>query len=364
MSHSPEPPIATDRAPFKGRAALTNRDSRFSRTQREADLDAPAEDDGLPAPRTEVRIELVRTIVSTNRSPDLPFDRSINPYRGCEHGCIYCYARPTHAYLGLSPGLDFETKLTAKTNAAQALVRELSQPGYRPAFIALGANTDPYQPIERTFQVTRSVLQVLSECHHPVAITTKSAQVVRDIDLLASMARRNLVQVLVSIATLDGELARTLEPRANTPARRMEAIARLAGAGVPVGVLVAPVIPALTDESIEHVLEAAARAGACTAGYTMLRLPLEVRDLFVEWLRTHYPQRAERVMSLVRQMRDGRDNDPQFGSRMRGSGPYAELIAQRFKLARRRFGLDRPRAALDASQFRPPQSACAQMSLL
>jgi DNA repair photolyase len=306
----------------------------------------------------------VRSILSTNRSPDLPFDRSINPYRGCEHGCIYCYARPSHAYLGLSPGLDFETKLTAKTNAAQALVRELSQPGYRPAFIALGANTDPYQPIERNFQVTRSVLQVLSDCHHPVVVTTKSAQVVRDIDLLASMAARNLVQVLVSIATLDGELARVLEPRANAPGRRLDAVGRLARAGIPVGVLVAPIIPALTDESIERVLQSAAQAGACMAGYTMLRLPLEVRDLFVEWLHTHYPQRAERVMSLIRQMRDGRDNDPAFGSRMRGSGPYAELIAQRFKLARRRFGLDQPRPALDTSRFQPPQTDSAQISLL
>jgi DNA repair photolyase len=212
--------------------------------------------------------------------------------------------------------------------------------------------------------VTRSVLQVLSDCHHPVVVTTKSAQVVRDIDLLAPMARRNLVQVLVSIATLDGELARTLEPRANAPGRRLDAIARLASVGIPVGVLVAPVIPALTDHCIEQVLQSASEAGACTAGYTMLRLPLEVRDLFVEWLRVHYPQRADRVMSLVRQMRDGRDNDPAFGSRMRGSGPYAELIAQRFKLARRRYGLDRPRPALDTSQFQPPRSASAQMSLL
>jgi DNA repair photolyase len=366
MATSSEHPTPPDQIAHKGRAALSNRDSRFSQLHREADPDPTDEPQPQPgsAPRTQVRIEFVRSILSTNRSPDLPFDRSINPYRGCEHGCIYCYARPSHAYLGLSPGLDFETKLTAKTNAAQALIRELSQPGYRPAFIALGANTDPYQPIERNFQVTRSVLQVLSDCHHPVAVTTKSALVVRDIDLLASMAARNLVQVLVSIATLDGELARALEPRANAPGRRLDAVGRLARAGIPVGVLVAPIIPALTDESIERVLQAASEAGACTAGYTMLRLPLEVRDLFVEWLRTHYPQRADRVMSLVRQMRDGRDNDPAFGSRMRGSGPYAELISQRFKLARRRFGLDQPRPALDSSRFQPPQTASAQMSLL
>ncbi len=313
--------------------------------------------------RTVVTEQRARSIISRNDSPDIPFDRSLNPYAGCEHGCIYCYARPTHAWLGLSPGLDFETRIFAKTNAAELLRQELSRPGYTPALIALGANTDPYQPAERKFEISRALLQVLSEFNHPVGITTKSALVTRDIDILAPMAERNLVRVYVSIGTLDPELARIMDPRAPSPQRRMEAVRRLADAGIPTGVLHSPVIPAINDKDIEAVLAAAAEAGAESADYVMLRLPLEVRDLFVQWLEQHFPLRAAHVMSLVQQMRDGRDNDPNFGSRMRGLGPHAELVSQRFRLAARRFGLNAARIPLDASQFSVPAAAGDQLGL-
>jgi DNA repair photolyase len=353
-------------AVWKGRAAVSNRDSRFSGLQREADP-VPAEDEPASAPATEVRIEVARSIVSTNQSPDIPFDRSINPYRGCEHGCVYCYARPSHAYLGLSPGLDFETRIFAKTNAAELLRKELSRPGAVPSMIALGANTDPYQPVERRLRITRSVLEVLAEFGHPVSITTKSALVTRDIDLLAPMAARGLAKVLISVGTLDAQIARTMEPRANSPARRIQAIAQLSSAGVAAGIIVAPVVPALTDQDLERVLEAAAGAGATFASYVVLRLPMEVADLFNEWLQTHYPQRAQHVMSLVRQMRGGRDNDSTFGLRMRGTGALADLIRRRFDIACRRLGLNlervRQREEAPAAPAPAPAPVDPQMSL-
>ena len=352
--------------PIKGRGALSQPKVRFDAWSREADGDHRdyALENEAPAPfKTEIFEDPARSIISYNESPDIPFDRSINPFKGCEHGCIYCYARPTHAYLGLSPGLDFETKLFYKRDAAELLVKELSKPGYQPALISLGANTDPYQPIEKKLGVTRSVLQVLSEFNHPVAIVTKSALVERDIDLLSAMAERNLVQVFLSIATLDHDISRPLEPRTSAPARRMEAVRNLSAAGIPVGVIVAPVIPALTDQDIEAVLDAAKQNGAVSASYVLIRLPLEVKSLFADWLEQHFPQRASHVMSLVRQMRGGKDNDAHFGSRMRGEGVFAHLLQQRFRKACARLGLNRERVTLDTAQFRVPRQASAQLSL-
>jgi len=348
---------ATIHLAWKGRAALSNRESRFHRLRHEPDsatgVESAEPDDDAEAkgPATEVRIEIARSIVSSNRSPDIPFDRSINPYRGCEHGCVYCYARPSHAYLGLSPGLDFETKIFAKTNAPELLRKELQKNGAGP-LIALGANTDPYQPVERRLQITRSLLQVMNEFDQPVGVTTKSSVVTRDIDILAPMAARGLAKVFISVATLDADIARTMEPRANLPARRIQAIEQLSRAGIPTGVFVAPVIPALTDKDLERVLEAASQAGARYAGYVMLRLPLELRDLFTEWLQTHYPLRASHVMSLVRQMRGGRDNDSTFGQRMRGTGPIADLLERRFRIACKRLGLNADRMARYADMER------------
>ena len=342
----------------KGRGAAINPEGRFEHTAREACDDGwdttPA--DGVPPLRTHVTIERAKSIIARNDSPDIPFTQSINPYRGCEHGCIYCYARPSHAYLNLSPGIDFETRLFAKVNAAELLRRELARPGYRCELISLGANTDPYQPVEREYRITRRILEVLAECGHPVGIVTKSALIERDIDILAAMARKQLVNVYISVNNLDHELARRLEPRCPAPARRIEAIRRLNAAGIPTGVLVAPVIPFLTDHQIEPVLEAAHAAGAVSAGYVMLRLPYEVKELFRHWLEVHYPLKAKHVMSRVHEMRDGRDNDPQFGSRMRGHGEFAELLRQRFAIACRRFGIDageRHRTPV-TTQFRPP----------
>lgn len=363
--------------PIKGRGAITNRGSRFEAWARAVDatylesLRGDGEEAVAVRPVTQVREDPTRHILSRNQSPDVPFDRSLNSYRGCEHGCIYCYARPTHAYLGHSPGLDFETLLYAKPRAAELLRQELSKPGYQPGLLGLGANTDPYQPIERQLHITRSVLEVLAESDHPVCITTKSALVERDLDILAPMARRQLVQVYLSINTLDHQISRTLEPRATAPLRRMEAVRRLAEAGIPVGVMVAPMIPALTDRDMEKVLEAAAAAGARHAAYVVLRLPLEVRDLFVEWLEAHYPLRAQHVMNRVRDMRQGKDYDARFSIRMQGTGWYAELLAQRFALACQRLGLNRDRLRVDLTQFRRPAGqaaasramASAQMSL-
>jgi DNA repair photolyase len=341
----------------KGRGAVTNRAGRFEPTNTEAVDDGwrrPEDEDDLPPLRTTVIVDSTRTIIARNQSPDISFDRSINPYRGCEHGCVYCFARPTHAFLGMSPGLDFETKLFVKPEAAKLLTAELAKPSYRPAVIAMGTNTDPYQPLERTRRITRQILEVLSDCNHPVSIVTKSALVTRDIDILAPMAAKRLARVALSVTTLDRELARTLEPRASTPPKRLAAIRALAAAGIPTSVMVAPIIPALTDAEMESILETAREAGAEGAGYVLLRLPLEIKDLFIEWLEAHAPDKARRVLDLVRSVRDGRLNDPSFGSRMRGQGPYAELINQRFHLATRRLGFTERDWRFDTSLFKRP----------
>jgi DNA repair photolyase len=350
----------------RARGALSHVAGRFATDVREPFDDGWLSDDE-PAPGLETTVteERARSILSRNDSPDVPFEQSINPYRGCEHGCVYCYARPSHAYLELSPGLDFEAKLFAKTNAVERLREALAKPGYAVKPIAFGTNTDCYQPIERRYGLMRGILELLAECAHPLSIVTKSALVERDLDLLSSMAGRRLVKVFVSINTLDRGLARRLEPRAASPQRRLDTLRALASAGVPSGVMVAPVIPSLTDKSIEEVLEAAAAAGATAAGYIVMRLPHEVKPLFREWLAAHYPLRAEHVMSVVRQVRGGRDNDPKFGTRMTGTGNYAELIAKRFEVACRRHGLNEERRGeepLDCSRFRPP-AAGGQMSL-
>ncbi|MCY4222574.1 MAG: PA0069 family radical SAM protein [Thiotrichales bacterium] len=321
--------------------------------------------DDIPPPklRTTLIPDATRRIIAWNDSPDLPFDRSVNPYRGCEHGCIYCYARPSHAYLGYSPGLDFETRLVFKPDAAARLRAELGKPGYACAPIALGSNTDPYQPVERDLGITRAVLEVLAECGHPVMIVTKSARVERDLDILGAMAKANRCSVAVSVTTLDRSLARRMEPRASAPHRRLETIRRLAGAGIPTGVMAAPMIPFVNDAELESILEHARAAGALGASYTMLRLPLEIADLFREWLAEHYPDRAGRVMERVRDMRGGKDYDSTFGRRMRGTGPVAELIAKRFRLAVQR--LEFPGfPALDPSGFTPPLPETGQLSLL
>lgn len=352
---------------YKGRGVGSNKESRFDSWARKSDGEylehASLEDDDKPSPKTSVTELTAKSIISRNKSPDIPFDQSINPYMGCEHGCVYCYARPTHAYLGLSPGLDFETKLFAKVNAADLLRKELSHPAYIPSLIALGANTDPYQPVECKFGITREILTVLADFNVPVGITTKSALVTRDIDLLAPMAAKGLARVYMSIGTLDAELARTLEPRATTPGRRLEAIRRLTEAGVPVGVFTSPLIPALNDKDMEKILEAATEAGAIYASYVILRLPLEVRDIFVEWINEKFPLRAKHVMSLVNQMRDGQDYDSRFGTRMRGTGVFSELIAQRFKIATKRLGLNTDRSSMDTSQFARPGPNNSQLSL-
>ena len=348
-------------APVKGRGATFNPANRFRRDAREASDDGwPAvgnDEDATPPPRTIVTIQKARTIIARNDSPDIPFTQSINPYQGCEHGCIYCYARPSHAYLDLSPGIDFETRLYAKPDAARLLREELAKPGYRCDPIALGSNTDPYQPIEREWKVTRAILEVLVEHEHPFTIVTKSALVERDIDLIAPMARKRMARVYLSITTLDRELARRLEPRATAPQRRLQAVRTLADAGIPVGVMVAPLIPQLNDRDLEAILEAAAEHGARSAGWTLLRLPHEVAPLFRAWLDTHYPLRAAHVMSLVQQMRGGRDYDATFGARMRGSGTFAELLEKRFAIACKRLRLNhgrRDHAGLDTSRFRAP----------
>ncbi len=357
--------------PLKGRGAVSNAEGRYER-QRRVRVDdgwgAPggADDTDLaaPKPRTKVFVDASRSVIARNTSPDIPFDRSINPYRGCEHGCIYCYARPSHAWLGLSPGLDFETRIFAKPDAPRLLTRELGRKGYRPAPIALGTNTDPYQPIERKLKITRRILEVLNRCNHPVTIVTKSDGAIRDADILTGMAARNLARVYVSITTLDDGLARRLEPRAASPAKRLGAIETLNAAGIPTGVMVAPVIPALTDHEIDAILDAAAAAGAKEAGYILLRLPLEVRELFDQWLRAHYPDRADHVLNLVRETRGGGLNDSRFGRRLRGQGVYAELIRNRFELARRRLGLGREdRAPLDVSHFARPGAETRQLTL-
>jgi DNA repair photolyase len=354
----------------KLRGALSQIQGRFETAERSRVDDGWAnEEEAVEVFRTEVTEERARSIIARNESPDVPFEQSINPYRGCEHGCIYCFARPSHAYLELSPGLDFETKLFAKTNSAELLTEEISKRGYRAKPIAFGTNTDCYQPIERRYKVMRGILEVLAACDHPLTIVTKSALIERDIDLLAPMAKKNLVKAFVSITTLDHRLARTLEPRAASPRRRVDALRALAGAGIPCGVMVAPLIPALTDKSLEEILQAAAGAGAIMAGWILLRLPNEVRPLFKEWLAAHYPRRADHVISIIRQSRGGRENDPNFGSRMTGSGNFVDLIGKRFDLACRRLGLNSEdnhmasRGGLDCSLFKPP-SPGGQMQLI
>lgn len=349
-----------------GRGTVSNPAGRFESTRTEAVDDGWGSlDEELPPLATIVQPEPARSIISRNDSPDISFDQSINPYRGCEHGCTYCYARPSHAYLNLSPGLDFETRLFYKQDAARLLEQELAAPGYRCSPITIGANTDPYQPIEREYRVTRSIIEVLAKYQHPFSIITKSAMIERDIDLLAPLAAQGLVYVMVSVTTLSNELKRTLEPRTASPAARLRAIRRLHEAGVPVGVMVAPIIPVLTDAEMERILAAAAASGARSAAYVLLRLPYELKDLFREWLEHNEPLKAKHVMSRLQAMRCGRDNDPRFGMRQRGEGEYAQLLAQRFAAACTRLGLNqRERFAHNRALFRPPVLGPEQMSLL
>jgi DNA repair photolyase len=347
----------------RGRGAQTNASGRYEPLARIAFDDGWRTLDELPAFKTQVTVDATRKIITRNESPDIGFDRSINPYRGCEHGCVYCFARPTHAYLGLSPGLDFESKLFVKPEAADLLEKELAAPNYEPRVIAIGTNTDPYQPIERKYQVMRRILEVLDRAGHPVGIVTKSALVLRDLDILARMATRNLAKVALSVTTLDAELARRMEPRAATPMRRLEALRRLSQAGVPTTVMVAPVIPAINDMEIERILEAAQAAGVKEAGYVMLRLPLEVRDLFREWLKANYPDRENHVFKLVREMRGGRDYDSKWFERQKGRGPYAWMIGRRFELACEKLGFNVSRTQLSTSHFRHPKPGSAQLSL-
>jgi len=348
----------------RGRGARSNASGRFEKNLHEAFDDGWESLGELETFRTEVFEDTAKSIIARNDSPDISFEGSINPYRGCEHGCIYCYARPSHCYLGHSAGLDFETKLYAKSDAAALLEREFAKPGYRPSTIALGGNTDPYQPIERERRITRSILEVMARTNHPVGIITKSALVTRDIDILQPMAEKSLARVAVSITTLDRRVARAMEPRAATPPRRLETVRQLSQAGIPVTVMVAPIIPGLTDHEIEPILEAAREAGARDAGYVLLRLPLEIKALFREWLAEEFPGRAERVISLLKSMHGGRDYTPEFGLRQRGKGPYATQIALRFRLAKQRLGLGGEREALRADLFERPGDRGKQLKLL
>ena len=350
--------------PQKGRGAVSNPAGRFETYRAEAVDDDWEQTQELAPFVTHVSPEPARTIISHNDSPDVPFEQSINPYRGCEHGCVYCYARPTHAYLNLSPGLDFETRLFFKANAAELLQKELARSGYRVSPIALGTNTDPYQPIERRLKVTRSILEVLWRWRHPCTIVTKSALIERDLDLLVPLAEANLVSVMVSVTTLDDALKRVMEPRAASPKARLKTIERLAAARIPVGALIAPVIPAINDHEIERLIEAVAAHGASSAEYVMLRLPHELKDLFREWLATHFPLKAEHVMALIRELRGGQQNDPRFGTRMSGEGELASLIRNRFRLAARRAGLgEERRRSLDVQAFQRPEPLAPQLAL-
>ncbi len=358
MDHRPAPLVRTP-----GRAALTNPAVRFDRLQAEAVDDGWARDDELPVLRTVVTDEVPRTVISRNTSPDLSFDRSINPYRGCEHGCIYCFARPSHAYLGLSPGLDFETRLVARPDAARVLADELRAASYKPAMIAIGTNTDPYQPIERDRKIMRSILQVLSDFNHPVGIVTKGVLVERDIDILAPMAAKGLVRIGITITTLDNATSRAMEPRVPLPARRLQTIRRLTDAGIPVRVMVSPVVPALTDHELEPILAAAARAGAVAASSIVLRLPREVSGLFQDWVAQTYPDRAARIMGRVRELHGGRDYDPEFGKRMTGQGQWAALLRRRFDVAIKRLGLTKTLPPLRTDLFARPPRAGDQLSL-
>jgi DNA repair photolyase len=364
---SPMPDEATlpPQLRLRSRGAASNAAGRFEPTRRvlEADgWDRAAEAEEAATARTEVTLERPRSAMAKNSSPDIPFDRSVNPYRGCEHGCIYCFARPSHAYLGLSPGLDFETRLIAKPGIGARLAREFSAKRYKPAVLAIGTNTDPYQPIEARYRVMREVLEVLAAFNHPVGITTKGTLIERDLDLLAPMAAQGLAHVGISVTTLDPALARAMEPRAPSPARRLAAIRKLAEAGVPVRVMVAPVVPALTDHELEAILQAARDAGAAHAAYISLRLPREVSELFQDWLAHHFPDRARRVMGRVRELHGGRDYDPEWGKRMRGEGLWADLMAQRYRKAIRRLGLDGPAKPLRTDLFRVPPKPGDQLS--
>jgi DNA repair photolyase len=360
---------ADPRVQARGRGSLSQADGRYERFASTPFDDGWATfDEPSPPLRTKVTPEKSRKAITYNSSPDVGFDRSINPYQGCEHGCIYCYARPRHAFYGLSPGLDFESEIFAKHDAAEQLEKELRRPGYKPAPIALGMNTDCYQPTEKSLKITRQVLEVLNAFNHPVYIVTKSAMVLRDLDILRDMAQRNLVTVSISVTTLNRQLARRMEPRAATPPRRIDTIRTLAEAGIPTGVMVAPIIPGLTEHELDRILEEAAGAGATRAGYVMLRLPLEIRELFSEWLSEHYPDRARKVFSMIHNMRGGRANDSRFGKRMSGTGPYAILIGDRFKLACKHLGLVNSGMAstnltLDAAQFAPPPASGDQFNL-
>jgi DNA repair photolyase len=355
--------VAVDFERRRGRGAQSNASGRYEPLARIAFDDGWRSLDELPPFKTQVTVDSTRKIITRNQSPDIGFDRSINPYRGCEHGCVYCFARPTHAYLGLSPGLDFESKLFVKPEAAALLEKELAHPKYEPKVIAIGTNTDPYQPIERRYKVMRQILEVLDKCSHPVGIVTKSALVLRDLDILARMAERNLVKVALSVTTLDPELARTMEPRAATPMRRLETLRRLSQAGVRTTVMVAPVISAINDMDIERILEAASMAGVKEAGYVLLRLPLEVRDLFHEWVRSNFPERADKVINIIRETQGGKDYDSKWFTRGRGTGPYAWLIGRRFQAACERLGINERRYDLDVSRFTPPRPNSDQLQL-
>ena len=354
---------SVERERRRGRGAQSNSSGRYERQARVVFDDGWQSLEDLPPFKTSVAIDTSRKVLARNDSPDIGFDRSINPYRGCEHGCIYCFARPTHAYLGLSPGLDFESKLTVKPDAPELLARELSASGYTPRTIAIGTNTDPYQPIERKYEIMRRILDVLDRAGHPVGIVTKSTLILRDLDILKRMANRGLVKVALSVTTLDGKLARVMEPRAATPQRRLAALKELAAAGIPASVMVAPVIPAINDAEIERILDAAAEAGVGGAGYVLLRLPLEVRDLFREWLMANFPDRYRHVFTLIRQMRGGKDYDSKWGERMTGSGPYAWMIGRRFETACQRLGLNKARQKLTTEHFKPPFPQNQQLSL-
>jgi DNA repair photolyase len=348
----------------RGRSAGINPSGRFEPVSRHVFDDGWNSLEELPPFKTEVQVEKPRTIITRNESPDISFDRSINPYRGCEHGCVYCFARPTHAFMGLSPGLDFESKLFAKPDAARMLDKELSKSGYQPRTIAIGTNTDPYQPIEKQYRIMREILEVLEARGHPVGIVTKSALVTRDIDILSRMAERGLAKVALSVTTMDRMLARTMEPRASTPAKRLEAIRQLSDAGIPASVMVAPIIPGLNDPEMERILDSARAAGAREAGYVILRLPLEVAPIFKDWLLRHYPDRYRHVMSLIRSMRDGKDYDSEWGKRMKGAGPYAWQIGRRFEIAAKRLGLNAERRQLRTDQFVAGANANEQLMLL
>jgi DNA repair photolyase len=356
--------LERDRPAQKGRGALSNASGRFERERRAEADDGWGILDFTPSLATQITYERARSIITRNDSPDISFDRSINPYRGCEHGCAYCFARPTHAHMGLSAGLDFETRLFAKVGAAALLEKELAAPRYICKTIAIGTNTDPYQPIERKERITRSILEVLARTDHPVGIVTKSALVLRDLDILAPMAAKGLVKVALSITTLDPDLARRLEPRASSPERRLHAIEALTKAGIPTSVMVAPIIPAINDAEIETILTRAAALGAREAGYVMLRLPLEIQDIFQEWLSVHFPNKLRHVMTLVKSMRKGKAYDATWGERMKGTGPFAWMIGRRFEAASARNGFRQERLALRTDLFHAPQGAPAQLSLL